>query len=236
MRRVLWATTLASLAGLATPAVADEPSLWQRGCGVVQACCDKWKGGCIDAPCGDPVIGQLICVLESHPSVCKRKKALERLDEYDWRTHPEIVSAMLCAMQSDPSPSVRREAADCLKDMHASSDEVIGAMAFSAGADHHWSVRCTAKCGVKRLDSIQPPNVTYVSSYGPALTKIESEPALDEVPKPMPRPGSEQLPRPEVKPDAKPDIKTPAPEDKPQASRSLRTLVSSAVERFRSRR
>ena len=234
MRKTLWVTTLVALLGPSVPAGADEPGIWERGRGIVQACfhrhgrssCNPSASPC--APCDDDVrIGRLICELESAPHPWHRKCAAEKLERYNWREHPEIVAALLGAMQSDCEPCVRKKAADTLKDMRACEPDVIGAMQFSGGADHSCRVRCQARCGAKKLTRCEPPCLTYVASYGtPVLNG--SQPAIDSTLEPPPVPSPS--PKPILDDNAARDSKVT------QASHSpIRSFVSAAVARVKSR-
>jgi hypothetical protein len=167
----------------------------------------------------------LIDTLFHGERTCDRKRAALRLDEYNWTQHPEIVAALTYAMQSDCERCVRIAAADSLKDMRVSDPDSLGAMEFTRGADPSCRVRYKAKWGIIKGEKSRPPCQTYVSGYGPVLTESE-----DISPRPMPQ--LEQTPLRPLDPEKKPPVENG---DKTEAKRSVRTLMSNAMARVRSR-
>jgi hypothetical protein len=243
MRRILWAVAVTALCAPPLTAQAGEPrrSLVERGRGVVQTCfhrkCDR--SGCYDrcdkgswnsctascSPCGedDIRIGKLIDTLFYAERACDRKNAALRLDRYDWTEHPEIVTALTHAMQSDCERCVRIAAADSLKDMRVSDPDSIGAMQFTRLEDPSCRVRYKAKWGIIKGEKCRPPCLTYVSGYAqPVLEADEMEPPATPLPRLQPMPSPEQKP-------------LNGNGTGVQAKRGVRSLMSSAMAKVRSR-
>ncbi len=252
MRRILWASAVAVLIGLPAAARAGEPRTGSgvRTADVVEAGCHRGgesKGGKCGSKCGkcgskcdsgcdtcgscgadDIRIGHLIETLLCGERVCDRRKAADYLDDYNWTLHPEIVAALEYAMQSDPHPGVRQKAADSLKDMRVSDPDAIGAMRFTQANDPNSRTRYKAKWGVIKGLKSQPPNLTFVSGYGPARSEHEPQraPVLQRMPTPEDddvtprRPGG--VPEPEIK-------------DNKQTKSGVRGFISTVSAKVRSR-
>ncbi len=236
MRRILYAPSVTILIGLAAPALAAEPGsgVLARGREVVQACfhrCCEPKCGPSGAACGacdeDALkIGKLICELDSGRRGCDRKRAVGRLEGYNWQCHPEIVAALLGCMQGDCDPCVREKAADSLADMRACAPEVVDAMRMTACSDPDRCVRHRAERGIRQLEACRPPCLTYVSGYPSACS---SGCAAGQPDAACPIPGLDRVPEP-----PRPMPPEPRPEEGSMRS-SVRSFFSTAVARVKSR-
>jgi hypothetical protein len=266
MQRILWATAAAVLIGLPVAARAGEPrvGLAERGREIVQAgwhkcsskrsscdsrssCCDK-RSSCRSScdPCGgcadDVRIGQLIETLLYHEKACKREWAADRLDDYNWTQHPEIVTALTYAMQTDCERCVRVTAADSLKDMRVSDPDTIGAMQFTRGEDPSCRVRYKAKWGIIKGEKSRPPCLTYVSGYATNYsTGNQADDQMDE-PETKPTPRLRAAPAPEPEPATRPNLRQreetipmPEPDKGTDAKRGVRGFISSAMAKVRPR-
>lgn len=265
MQRILWATTAAVLIGLPVAARAGEPrgSIVERGREIVQAgwhkCCDK-KSSCCDkrsscgdkrsscrtscGPCGDDVrIGELIETLLYAEKACKREWAADRLDDYNWTQHPEIVTALTYAMQTDCERCVRVTAADSLKDMRVSDPDSIGAMQFTRSEDPSCRVRYKAKWGIIKGEKSRPPCLTYVSGYATSYSSGNAADEQIDEPEPKPSPRLRAAPAPEPEPAPRPILRQrdeepvpmPDPDKGSDAKRGVRGFISSAMAKVRPR-
>ena len=258
MQRILWATTAAVLIGLPVAARAGEPrgGIVERGREIVQAgwhkcgdkktsCCDK-RSSCRTScnPCGDDVrIGELIETLLYAEKACKREWAADRLDDYNWQQHPEIVTALTYAMQTDCARCVRVTAADSLKDMRVSDPDSIGAMQFTRSEDPSCRVRYKAKWGIIKGEKSRPPCLTYVSGYATSYSSgNKSDDQMDEPEtKPTPRlraalaPEPDPVPRPILRQRDEEPVPMPEPDKGTDAKRGVRGFISSAMAKARSR-
>ena len=212
MRKLPWAWTLLALVGLSVSTRAAEPkkSILKRGREIVQTAFhghdepEASPNRSVAGPADDdaPRIGQLITILQTDPKASRRRWAADKLDEYRWQDHPEIVAALVGAMQSDSEPSVRKKATDSLKDMKASSPDVLAAMQFTAGNDNNKWVRWETRNAAHKLQHAQPPVLSYVSGYGPnkanepnSKTSPLLEPAPSDLgPEPVPMPMPNEKP------------------------------------------
>jgi hypothetical protein len=269
MQRILWATTTAVLIGLPVAVGAGEPrvGLVERGREVVQAgwhkCCDKRsncgsRSSCCDKrsscrtscdPCGgcadDVRIGELIETLLYHDKACKREWAADRLDDYNWTQHPEIVAALTYAMQTDCERCVRVTAADSLKDMRVSDPDTIGAMQFTRSEDPSCRVRYKAKWGIIKGEKSRPPCLTYVSGYASTSNYSTGNRADDQMDEPetkptprlraAPAPEPEPAPRQNLRQRNEEPIPMPEPDKGTDAKRGVRGFISSAMAKVRPR-
>ena len=261
MQRILWATTATVLIAIPVAAQAGEPrgGIVERGREIVQAgwhkCCDK-KSSCCDKrsscrtscdPCGgcadDVRIGQLIETLLYHEKACKREWAADRLDDYNWTQHPEIVTALTYAMQTDCERCVRVTAADSLKDMRVSDPDTIGAMQFTRCEDPSCRVRYKAKWGIIKGEKSRPPCLTYVSGYASSYSSgNKTDDQMDE-PERKPTPRLRTAPAPESEPAQRPILRQrdeepvpmPEPDKGTDAKRGVRGFISSAMAKARPR-
>jgi len=236
MQRTLCVATVAILVGLPALARAGEPrhAPGHADRAVVQAGCNKCreaKSGCCGAHrlgCDDPRIGNAIETLMCGERVCDRRKATGVLEQYNWTQHPEIVSALQFAMQSDPDPRVRWDAADALKDMKVSDPDSIAAMEFSRSNDPCCRTRYKAKWAAIVARKSQPPSPHYVSSYAEPHSEYEpttTTPRLERMPDPEPKDDSVPLRRGD----------TNEPDQKQTNKSSVRSFISQAVAKVRSR-
>jgi hypothetical protein len=265
MQRILWVTTAAVLIGLPVAARAGEPrgGIVDRGRDVVEACwhkcCDKKtscsdnRSSCCDKrsscrtscdPCGGDVrIGKLIEMLLHGEKACNRKWAADKLDDYNWTEHPEIVAALTYAMQTDCDRCVRVVAADSLKDMRVSDPDSIGAMQFTRSEDPSCRVRYKAKWGIIKGEQSRPPCLTYVSGYATSCStgNMTNDQMDEEERKPSPRLRAAPAPEPEPAPrsilrqrDEEP-VPMPEPDKGSDAKRGVRGFISSAMAKVRPR-
>jgi hypothetical protein len=91
--------------------------------------------------------------LQSHPRWRVRDNAAHALRKYDWRCHPEILSALAAAMLTDCEEEVREESAESLTKISPApcSVETHAALWQAAEGDPDHATRKWARRGLERV-------------------------------------------------------------------------------------
>jgi|GEM_PF-2163960 len=93
-----------------------------------------------------------IARLQRSPRWQDRDDAAGDLQEYSWRSYPQVVGALAYSLLNDPEAEVREEAAESLAEMAPPLSEAHAALARAATTDRDYATRRQARKGLKELE------------------------------------------------------------------------------------